>query len=361
MAKREFLQLLHKYDEKKHFINSWFVSDKLDGRRVFWDGGISRNLKTEDVPYANTVKDKRFIEPKYATGLWSRYGKAIQAPASFLDKLPNVILDGELFLGLGKQQELMSITATHEGTDWSDIKFMVLDSPPIERVFCDGVYDVRVGNVLYKIKLEGILPWIRNNGRHFISVGPDSSFEQVYGWLRRKFVGNENILLHNQVRLPFKTHEIKSVIDKELESVVQSGGEGLVFRNPVDTWKPERTHSALKYKPYQDDEAIVTGYTWGRETEFGSKLLGMMGNLIVNFKGKRFELSGFTDEERATMIYKHNNEPAFENGLLNAGQVVSDDIENKKFPRGSTITFRYRELSKDGIPKEARFLRQRLE
>ena len=41
-----------------------------------------------------------------------------------------------------------------------------------------------------------------------------------------------------------------------------------------------------------------------------------------------------------------------------AQTVVPDWITNHTFPRGQ-VTFRYRELSDDGVPKEARYWRTR--
>ncbi|MCH7649284.1 MAG: hypothetical protein IIA83_11860 [Thaumarchaeota archaeon] len=37
---------------------------------------------------------------------------------------------------------------------------------------------------------------------------------------------------------------------------------------------------------------------------------------------------------------------------------MQEDIYNPKFPRGSIVTYRYRESTDDGLPKEARFWRK---
>ena len=42
----------------------------------------------------------------------------------------------------------------------------------------------------------------------------------------------------------------------------------------------------------------MVGFTSGRETTKGSRLLGKIGALIVDYQGKRLELSGLTDAER---------------------------------------------------------------
>ncbi len=59
--RREFLQLAHVFDPSKHTIAGWFMSEKLDGMRCFWDGGITRGMFARDVPFANVAKDDRYI------------------------------------------------------------------------------------------------------------------------------------------------------------------------------------------------------------------------------------------------------------------------------------------------------------
>ena len=103
MAKREFLQLAHKYiGHNSTHMGGWFMSEKLDGIRAFWDGGISRGIPAHKIKWANTAKDYRLKELPTATGLWSRYGKVIHAPDFWLDKMPPVPCDGELYCGRGE-------------------------------------------------------------------------------------------------------------------------------------------------------------------------------------------------------------------------------------------------------------------
>src|SRR5690606_5395367 len=110
-------------------------------------------------------------------------------------------------------------------------------------------------------------------------------------------------------------------------------------------------------------EATITGYVWGRKTDKGSKLLGLMGTVIVKWtnpetnKEVTFELgSGFTENERV-MTYESGNNAAM-TGSVNHGKLVQQGIFNPKFPIGSKITFQYRELSDGGVPKEATYLRK---
>lgn len=97
--------LAQKY-EPKSFPNGpidWWVSEKLDGVRCYWDGAE----------------------------ILSRVGNKFHAPEWFLDRLPkDHHLDGELFIGRGMFKEVVSVVKSHEAGDrWKDVIFMVFDVP----------------------------------------------------------------------------------------------------------------------------------------------------------------------------------------------------------------------------------------
>lgn len=354
-AKREFLMLAHKFDPRKYHITGWFMSEKLDGFRFFWDGGITRNMYAENVPWANVERDsKRHI----ATGLWSRYGKVIHAANSWLDQLPPIPLDGELYLGRQKWQACASIVRSHNASSnaWQAVKAMVFDSPSYHAVFADGVIDSKPH---YTKTFKNIVPWaISKSVEKNILFPPDDaklSFNRMYRWLTERLEGNPIATVHEQMQLEHTTPQAMAQIEAKLAEIVEERGEGLVLRKHTSIWLPNRSHEMLKYKPYEDDEAVCIGYTWGRETDRGSKLLGMMGAMICKYNDVVFELSGFKDEERKMRCLdpRHDQE-----GVINPGQQISEHWTNPMFPIGSRITFRYRELSDSEIPKEARFLRK---
>lgn len=377
MSKREFLQLAHVFDPDKHLAAGAFVSEKLDGFRCFWDGGVSRGLPKGQVPWANLDKDERYQSQQYATGLWSRYGNTIHAPDFWLNELPKFPLDGELWMGRGTFQQLRSIAAklpeNRIDHQWEDIQFKVFDIPSVEAVFASG--KINVTNFKKEIP-ENAVDWVRERG---LIVPRPRTFTGVLAYLDKNLVGSTYVSLHKQIQLPFSTEKALIKVTELLDSVTDNGGEGLILRRPQSIWTPSRTHDLVKVKKLQDDEATVVGYVTGRKTERGSKLLGLMGAMIVNWRGVRFELSGFTDEERVLSsseerihISQIRNddlkdmmvEPkAFRWCMANyspdngPGVQVPDWIVNQSFPRGSTVTFRYRELSDDNVPKEARFWR----
>ncbi len=145
------------------------------------------------------------------------------------------------------------------------------------------------------------------------------------------------------------------VIEQELTRVLDRGGEGVVIRDPDGAWLPQRLHTVLKYKPFEDDEGVLVGFTSGRETERGSKHLGKIGALILDYKGQRLELSGLTDEERefAPALFLHKY------AVEHPGGDMPEGTQGTHFKVGDRVTFKFRELSDEGIPKEARYFRQR--
>jgi len=118
--KQEYLMLSHIFKPMKQSVAGWFVSEKLDGIRAYWDGGLSRGLPASEVPYANTVKDFRLNHQVMATGLWTRTGKVIYAPDYWLNQLPSIPLDGELYIGPNSFQELTSIVSKKDGSSESE-------------------------------------------------------------------------------------------------------------------------------------------------------------------------------------------------------------------------------------------------
>ncbi len=124
-------------------------------------------------------------------------------------------------------------------------------------------------------------------------------------------------------------HKIDSEIAlmAKLDAIVEQGGEGVMLKRIDSLYQSGRSSDLVKLKKYQDGEATVIGYKPGK-----GKLLGMMGALLVQLpSGQQFYLGGgFSDEQRKTPP-----------------------------PIGQQITFRFNGYTQNGIPKFARFIRQR--
>jgi len=117
---------------------------------------------------------------------------------------------------------------------------------------------------------------------------------------------------------------------EELEKITAAGGEGVMLRSPSAPYKGGRVSDLLKVKKFIDDEAVVAGHEQGKgrhSGRMGAIMCTMMGS------GKQFKIgTGFTDAQR-----EWNNAP----------------------PIGSTVTYRYFELTKAGIPRFPSFIRIR--
>jgi DNA ligase 1 len=126
--------------------------------------------------------------------------------------------------------------------------------------------------------------------------------------------------------------EICQGLDHLLETLTRYetlGGEGVMLRHPTSLHRGGRTNDLLKVKSFHDDEAIITGYEPGK-----GKYQGMVGSLVCLLKnGEVFKVgSGLTDTLRS-----YSNIPKI----------------------GTVITFKYFELTKDGVPRFPTFLRVR--
>lgn len=86
----------------------WWMSEKLDGFRAYWNG-------------------KEFI---------SRLGNAFYAPDWFIEGLPAETLDGELWLARKSFQRTSGIVRRQDKSDlWKEIRYLVFDAPGMDAPF----------------------------------------------------------------------------------------------------------------------------------------------------------------------------------------------------------------------------------
>src|SRR4051794_21315104 len=78
-----------------------WISEKMDGVRAYWDG----------------------------QRLLSKRGKDLGVPLFFTSQLPSDIsLDGELWMGRGTYEQLMSLLNSSQ-QDWSSVEYCIFDAP----------------------------------------------------------------------------------------------------------------------------------------------------------------------------------------------------------------------------------------
>jgi DNA ligase-1 len=106
-VKAPALLLAKKWDDSIDPTGYW-MSEKLDGMRAYWDG----------------------------TKLLSRLGNLIHAPEWFTKTLPLFSLDGELWLGRKQFQKLIGIVRRNApGPDWHEVTYRVFDAPRTPDIF----------------------------------------------------------------------------------------------------------------------------------------------------------------------------------------------------------------------------------
>jgi DNA ligase 1 len=239
-------------------LSGWFMSEKLDGVRAYWDG-------------------QQII---------SRQGNLYHAPDWFLETLPPVALDGELWLDRKAFQRTVSIVRRQDKSEhWRQISFLVFDAP-----------DLTV------------------------------SFEERQAYLQETLAEShaKHLKLLEQQQCRSLDH-----LREELARIEALGGEGVMLREPGSKYEVGRSSTLMKVKTFHDAEARVIDHQAG-----AGRHKGRMGALVVELpNGTQFSVgTGFSDAQR-------NHPPAV----------------------GTTITFRYQELSDRGVPRFPSFVRMRVD
>lgn len=205
-------------------LSDWWMSEKLDGVRAYWDG-------------------KQFL---------SRQGNIYYAPDWFIEGLPSVPLDGELWIDRKKFQRTVSIVRRQDKSDlWKEVRFLIFDAPAANGGF------------------EDRLAFLKNA----LAKGA-SKFAQQHAHERCKNL---------------------DALRAELKRIEALGGEGLMLRQPGSKYVAGRSFTLLKVKTFHDAEAVVTGHQAG-----AGRHKGRMGALLVRLpNGTDFAIgTGFSDRER---------------------------------------------------------------
>ena len=201
------------------------VSEKFDGVRALWDG-----------------RQLRF-----------RGGGVVSAPAWFLARLPRQALDGELWLGHGRFDEVSALLRRGDPQDpgWRAVQYRVFELPDAPGGFAQRASQIEA--------LVAATAW-----------------PQLVAVAQRPMAD-------------------ATALQQWLDEVVAAGGEGLVLHRADAVYQTGRTEALFKFKPVQDAEAVVIGHAPGH-----GKYAGQVGALRVrNDAGQVFLLgSGLKDSQR---------------------------------------------------------------
>lgn len=239
--------LAHKW-ETEHDPTGWWMSEKLDGVRAYWDG----------------------------EGFLSRQGNKFFAPDWFVANLPADTLDGELWVDRKQFSRTISIVRSGAGgQEWKHVRYVVFDAPNAK-----GGFEERIAHAKRVLAKSG------------------ADFAHAL----------EHVVCDGYAHLK-----------EELARVEALGGEGLMLRQPKSKYAVGRSTTLLKVKTFHDAEAKVIGHAPGT-----GKHKGRLGALVCELPtGVTFNVgTGFSDDER-------EDPPAL----------------------GTVITFRYQELTDDGVPR----------
>lgn len=176
-------------------VQQYWVSEKLDGVRAYWDG-------------------KQLI---------SRGGNRISAPAWFTADFPNSELDGELWLGRGQFATTLSIVSKHSPIDaeWQHLSYYIFELPN-----APGTFSQRI-NAMQAI--------VRQQSSAYLQLIPQfrlNSNQQLMAKLSQlETEGAEGLMLHHQDAL-YKTGrsqdllKLKSYLDTEAKVIGYRAGKG---------------------------------------------------------------------------------------------------------------------------------------
>lgn len=236
-------------------VAEYWVSEKLDGVRAYWDG----------------------------EKLLSRNGNVFAAPAWFSEKFPPHPLDGELWSKRGDFAAILSTVSkqTADDAQWQKLAFYVFELPHAAGDFTQRLQQIE------RIVNQANSPYLRK--------------------VEQFSVANHTELL------------------AMLKHYAQHGAEGLMLHKKTALYHGGRSDDLLKLKPYEDNEARLIAYKYGK----GKYAQQIRGYIVQTQEGKIFTIaSGLTEQLRQVPL-----------------------------PVDTIITYQFNGLSKKGIPRFARYLR----
>lgn len=176
-------------------LGEYWVSEKLDGVRAFWNG----------------------------EALVSRRGNRFIAPPWFVDGFPKVPLDGELWMGRGTFETLSGIVRRHvpEEDAWRNVRYIVFDLPAHPGVFDERL--ARMKEVLAGLDPSRIAPvdQFRVGDHDELTALLNHVVEQGGEGLMLRRAGSRYLAGRSDDLLKLKTHE-----DAEAVVVAHLPGKG---------------------------------------------------------------------------------------------------------------------------------------
>jgi len=187
------LLLAHKWEMDLDLTN-WWMSEKLDGVRAYWDG-------------------TQFI---------SRLGNVFHAPDWFIADLPKTPLDGELWGGRKTFQKTVGIVKRQDKPpEWKTIRYLVFDAPKH-----GGTFEERLKH-LEEVALEGKLQYARMHPHQICRDVPHLKEELA----KVEALGGEGLMLRKpgskyEAGRSFTLLKVKTFHDAEAKVIDHVAGMG---------------------------------------------------------------------------------------------------------------------------------------
>jgi DNA ligase 1 len=157
------IQLAQHYQGALNLAQFW-ISEKLDGVRVFWDG----------------------------QQLYSRSGQWLQLPQALMRQLPAFAVDAELWAGRGQFQQVTSLLqrSSMQPAEWQGVRLMVFDAPKQQ-----GTFSERLEFLRQQMSTDAM-----DQSESFVQLVPQQQVhteQQLQQWLQQVVAeGGEGLMLH---------------------------------------------------------------------------------------------------------------------------------------------------------------------
>lgn len=257
-----------------YFFSTLLFGFEVQKPKIYNDQNISNWLMSEKLDGIRGYWD--------GENLYTKNKNLINSPKEFTKNFPPFPLDGELW---SKRDDFEFIQATvldeNPSYDWNKISFNIFEVPNTQGDFTK--------------RLKKAEDWFEHHPNKYVKIIP------------QRVCKDENHLL------------------KELDKITKQKGEGLIVKDPMQSYHTGRSPYILKVKKVQDMEGMIIGYNYRDDNKtLKSFQIKLQNGIIFNLGG------GLKDKQR-----------------LNPPKI------------GKVVTFKHYGFTKYGKPKFASFLRVR--
>lgn len=229
------LQKAKTYNNEVHEIKNWYMSEKLDGIRAYWNG----------------------------KELLSKNGNKIYAPKWFTKDFPTFNLDGELWTKRADFENIQNIVLDKKPSkDWSQITYNVFEVPEEKGFFLQRLKKIKQWNKKNKNKYIKIIPQIKCINKKQMNNYLDKLINQKAEGLIVKnpnleyFKGRSSHILKVKkfkdaealvIGINYKKNKFKSLVLKLPNDVVFNLGNGFTKLEKMD---PPKIGQTITFKYY---------------------------------------------------------------------------------------------------------------